>query len=523
MATRVNRDPAFPDCHSLVRLSKRSGQHACLHPCVHSADQLVHPEICKICKYRLLPAPEVFRPKPSLKRRYWRPKTVAVIIPCHNYGQFLTEAVDSVLTQTRWVDEILIVDDSSTDDTPSIARSFRDARVRYLRTEHRHSQRARRAGFEATGSDVVCFLDADDLLARDYLELGMKEFSRNSVGLVYSDVEHFGAETGRSRYPVRYDRDQLARMNYMHTGCLVLREALEVSRGLQVETDDALALQDWLLWRRVLDQGWLARKQKGLYLYRKHGSSMTADWRPWGDNCFDYFHRAALASETITLFIPLSGRSQLWPETATFLERQTWPHDQVKLILFDTSQNAEFSRTVRRWIAGCDYFDVRHLREAVGEAGLADRPRREVAHSVSSAMARIYNRLARESVTDYVWIVEDDVLPPPDACSRLLYGFDRQTASVSAAYWSRFANAFVAWGPDQQMIATKGDGLEMIGGNGFGCVLLRGEALRKSVFTATLDFPAFDNAFYFRLPETGLKAKIDWSVECQHFSRERKS
>lgn len=489
---------------------------------MHSLDQVVSPEICDICRLRNLPAPDVFRPMPPKKPKYWRPRTVAVIIPCHNYGRFLKEAVDSVLHQTRRADEILIVDDSSIDDTPVVAEALAQPRtgavrnLSYLRVENCHSQRTRRAGFEATRSDVVCFLDADDRLAPDYLERGMKEFSKQGVGVVYSDVEHFGTATSKSNYPVRYDRDALARMNYMHSGSLVLREALDISRGLEIETDDKLTLQDWLLWRRVLDHGWAARKQKGLYLYRKHAQSMTADWPSWHDQPAEYFHRAGLASEMITLFIPLSGRTSLWPSLADFLDRQTWPHDQMKLILFDSSQDSDFSRLVRRWIANCDYSDTRHIREQIGDPGLADRPRREAAVDVSMAMARIYTRLSQEAHTDYLWVIEDDILPPLDACSRLLHGFDRQTASVTGAYWSRFANSYVVWRADQRQIAVRGDGLQCVGGNGFGCVILRGEVVRHTPFTATLDFPAYDNAFYYRLPTTGLRAKIDWTVECEH-------
>jgi hypothetical protein len=483
---------------------------------MHVENQIVTAEVCSICPYWLLPAPETLRPIPAPPPRSWRPRSVGLIIPCHNYGRYLKEAVDSVLCQTRRADEILIVDDSSTDDTPSVAAEFQQRSVQSLRVEFAHSQRTRLAGFRATRSDVVCFLDADDCLATDYLERGMKEFSKKRVGVVYSDVEHFGGTTGKSRYPGHYDRDELARMNYMHSGSLVLREALNISRALEIQTDDKLALQDWLLWRRILDFGWLARKQTGLYRYRKHAWSMTAEWHPWSDVPDEYFHRAALAAEAVTLFIPLSGRSRLWPELATFLDRQTWPHRQTRLVLFDSSQDPSFSEMVRRWIARCDYADVRHLCEGVGEPGLAERPRRDASRDVSLAMARIYNRMARETTTDYVWVLEDDILPPLDAGSKLMHGFDRNTASVSAAYWSRFSDAYVAWGEDQQMIRRLGHGLQTVGGNGFGCVVLRGEVVRNAVFTATLDFPAYDNAFYHRLSATDLVAKINWSVECEH-------
>ena len=219
---------------------------------------------------------------------------------------------------------------------------------------------------------------------------------------------------------------------------------------------------------------------------------------------------------TLTLFVPLAGRAALWPGFTEFLDQQNWPHDQARLVLFDTSQDDAFSRHVREWLAVCDYADVRHIRAAVGEPGLADRPRGAAVGEVTLAMTRIYNRLAREATSDYVWIVEDDVLPPLDACERLLRAFDERTASVSGVYPSRFKNGYVVWQANQQKYLVRGQGVQTVGGNGFGCVVLRGEVLRETVFTSTIDYPAYDNAFYQRLAAAGLVAKIDWAVVCDH-------
>src|SRR5437764_738359 len=81
-------------------------------------------------------------------------------------------------------------------DTPPVARRFRGAGVGYLRVEHRNVYQTRRAGLEATRSEVLCFLDADDILPPDYLEKGLPLFYDPEVGIVYSDVAYFGDWTG---------------------------------------------------------------------------------------------------------------------------------------------------------------------------------------------------------------------------------------------------------------------------------------------------------------------------------------
>lgn len=503
----------LPICEYRQNIDGSEQTFLCAHPRVHVPNDMVSAEMCKTCPQRGSgDAPkQLMSPEERVAARY-RPKSVAVIIPCHNYARYLADAIRSALDQTRRPQEIVVVDDASTDNTEEVARSFSAEGVGYLRVEFKQVQQARRAGFAATHSEAVCFLDADDLLAPDYLEKALAVFNRLEVGVVYSDVEFFGERRGRIEYPERFDRGAFERMNFLHVGCVARREALAISGALDAQADDPLALEDWLLWRRVLADGWQARKQPALYRYRRHGDSRSAPAAPRSP---DYFRRASLAQEVITLFIPLSGRIALWPGLAAFLDRQTWPHDQVRLNLFDTSQNDGFSRHLRAWVAECDYADVRHVRAKVGEPGLADRPRETAAKEVSLSMARIYNRMARDLTTDYVWVVEDDMLPPDDACERLLRGFDEQTASVSGAYLSRLPHGYVAWTADRHHLRPA-KGLQKVDGNGFGCVLLRGQAVREALFTATIDYAAYDNAFYFRLGQSGLQAKIDWSVECRH-------
>jgi glycosyltransferase involved in cell wall biosynthesis len=503
----------LPTCEHRVPIPESERRFLCSHPQIRAPNDVVTAEMCRACPQRGSghPPKQLGSPAAIAAQRY-RPKSVAVIIPCHNYAHYLAEAIRSALGQTRGPQETLVVDDGSTDNTGEVVRSFASEGVKYLHVDFRQVQRTRRAGFAATRSEAVCFLDADDVLSPDYLELGLAAFDRLETGIVYSDVEFFGERRGRTKYRDQFDAGAFSRMNYLHIGCLVRREALAISRALEVHTDDALALEDWLLWRRVLACGWQARKQPAIYRYRRHGDSRSAPGVPKPP---DYFRRASLAMETITLFLPLSGRVALWPGMAAFLERQTWPHAQTRLVLFDTSQCDVFSQRVRTWVGACDYSDVRHVRMDVGQPGVADRPRQAAAREVALAMARIYNQMARELTTDYVWVVEDDMLPPDDACERLLRGFDERTASISAAYLSRLAHGYVAWTSDRHHTRPTG-GLQKVDGNGFGCVVLRGQVVRDALFTATIDYAAYDNAFYYRLAQSGLQAKIDWSVECRH-------
>jgi glycosyltransferase involved in cell wall biosynthesis len=123
---------------------------------------------------------------------------VTVGIPCHNHARFLLAAVDSVLAQTRAVDEILILDDCSTDDFKTVAAGFTDPRIRVLAfDENRGFQEAmNQMAFRATG-DFFVALAADDTLAPTFVERCLAEFKRNPWLEFVASQTDFLAEDGK--------------------------------------------------------------------------------------------------------------------------------------------------------------------------------------------------------------------------------------------------------------------------------------------------------------------------------------
>lgn len=435
--------------------------------------------------------------------------TVGVVIPAHNYGRFLAAAIDSCLFQSRRPDEILVVDDASTDDTKAVAERYADHGVRYEKVKFRHSQKTRRHGLECTKSDVLCFLDADDVLGDSYLRHGMRPFRDPSIGIVYSDLAYFGNATGQTEFPATMTREDLARENKIHSGSLVRVQALTGCGGLDEAVDEKQSAPDWRLWRRVLAAGWKAVKQPGLYRYRRHGKSMSSGWNEIG---VDYWQHASLDKETVTLVVPLAGRRKYLPRMLKFLAAQKWPHNQTRLVILDSSQDADFGRDVREWMAKSDYPDARYIAEAVGHPKLADKPREFVSDEVNASMGRIYTRLLREASTDYVWIVEDDILPPLDACEQLLRGFTHEVTSVSGAYPSRHVEGWLAWDKDGELIEERGEGVQDVAGTGFGCVVVRGGVARDHVYSTVAHAGGIDCAYYAANPG----ARINWDVVCKH-------
>src|SRR5262245_63306392 len=96
---------------------------------------------------------------------------ISVIVPCYNLGEYLSEAVDSVLAQSRQDFEVIVVDDGSTDPaTIEILSSFSRPKTRVLRAPHAGLAAARNRGIASSSGEYLCALDADDRLAPAFLE-----------------------------------------------------------------------------------------------------------------------------------------------------------------------------------------------------------------------------------------------------------------------------------------------------------------------------------------------------------------
>ena len=102
---------------------------------------------------------------------------VSVVIPTYNSGPLVVEAVASVLSQTRSADEIIVVDDGSTDDTAERLAAF-GPRVRYIWEENGGVSAARNRGVDEAAGDWIAFLDADDVWHPRKLEIQLGALAR---------------------------------------------------------------------------------------------------------------------------------------------------------------------------------------------------------------------------------------------------------------------------------------------------------------------------------------------------------
>ncbi len=117
------------------------------------------------------------------------PPLVSVVIPLYNQASFLPASLRSVQTQTYTHLEIILVNDGSTDETPSLCLSFakQDQRIRYLSQPNQGPSAARNTGIAASKGHYICLLDGDDLMDPERVVKQLAVFESDpTVDIVYT-------------------------------------------------------------------------------------------------------------------------------------------------------------------------------------------------------------------------------------------------------------------------------------------------------------------------------------------------
>jgi glycosyltransferase involved in cell wall biosynthesis len=183
----------------------------------------------------------------------------SIVMPTFNYAEAISKAIRSVIRQTyrRW--ELIVVDDSSTDGTASVAESLGDRRVRIIRRDA-HSGRPgllRNTGVAAARGHIICYLDHDDQWAPGHLAALAAAYADPQVRVVATGCRRV-ATSGRllgGTVPVNmawHPELQIVSPIFEPSRVSHRVEVLENAGGW---SSSRLGLEDWDLWVRLADLG----------------------------------------------------------------------------------------------------------------------------------------------------------------------------------------------------------------------------------------------------------------------------
>jgi glycosyltransferase involved in cell wall biosynthesis len=122
---------------------------------------------------------------------------LSIVVNNYNYARFLPEALDAALRQMHQEDELIVVDDGSTDESLVLLQKYELERgIRVIRQENQGQMRAVRTGIEAAQGDIVVLLDSDDYFLDGYLGRLRRIYAEHTdVSFVFCNAELGGDAT----------------------------------------------------------------------------------------------------------------------------------------------------------------------------------------------------------------------------------------------------------------------------------------------------------------------------------------
>jgi glycosyltransferase involved in cell wall biosynthesis len=201
---------------------------------------------------------------------------ISIVLPTYNGTRYLRDAIESCVHQTYPNWELILVDDASTDDTPSIIAEHmaRDGRITTLRNPvNRKLPGSLNVGFARARGEFLTWTSDDNCYRPEALsEMAAFLEANLSVDLVYADftvIDDKGATTGEGwAGPV----EELPLRNSIGACYLYRRAVYERLGGYD---EDLFLVEDWDYWLRASTSFRLARLPRDLYLYRCHKNSLT--------------------------------------------------------------------------------------------------------------------------------------------------------------------------------------------------------------------------------------------------------
>jgi GT2 family glycosyltransferase len=219
---------------------------------------------------------------------------IDVVVPCYNYGRFLTASVRSILEQDHVGVRILIIDDASTDETPEVAEGLarHDRRVTYRRhAENRgHIATYNEGLLEWASAEYSLLISADDVLAPGALARAAAVMDRHpDVGLAYGLARYIWddedpaliAEDASAEYrivpPETFLRRCFEHGNVVSTPTAVVRTA--VQQDLGGYSPEFPHAGDMEMWMRFAGRGPVAVLKAVQAFYRWHSVNMSSPYR----------------------------------------------------------------------------------------------------------------------------------------------------------------------------------------------------------------------------------------------------
>jgi glycosyltransferase involved in cell wall biosynthesis len=261
---------------------------------------------------------------------------ITALITTYNYGQFLEQAINSILAQDFPPDkiQIVIVDDGSTDDTSERVKKY-GSRIEYFYKPNGGQASALNFGFSKAHGEIIALLDADDLFLPSKLSLVAEAFQNDpALGMVYHSLEEWHTQTGQRfkwNHPLisgdaRTEPEKFFSYYPHPTSCISFRRS-SLNRLLPIP-DCIVMLADAFLTNLIPFLSPIFALPETLMLYRIHGENQGITITPTNQEMSLETRRSRLRKWQVFVgslykWLADNGYTSKQPGVRSFLDRWT--------------------------------------------------------------------------------------------------------------------------------------------------------------------------------------------------------
>jgi glycosyltransferase involved in cell wall biosynthesis len=204
---------------------------------------------------------------------------VSILMPVYNGGQYLAQALDSIISQSFGDWELILVNDGSTDNSESIIKQYQDDRIFYIKNpENLKLIKTLNKGIDYCKGQYIARMDADDICRPDRLKRQVDFLDAHPLclmcGTSASVIDNNGEKTGKIHNLTDNDYLRISLLftpSFIHPSMMIRSETLRQNRY-----DEAYKhVEDYELWCRIARQGEIANIDAELFEYRWHDSNVS--------------------------------------------------------------------------------------------------------------------------------------------------------------------------------------------------------------------------------------------------------
>lgn len=201
--------------------------------------------------------------------------SVTVLMTTYNCGEYISQAIQSVLNQTYRDFELLIIDDGSTDNTEQVVKGYNDERINYFKLKHIGYSAAINLGLRTARHDLLTFCDADDIIHPHKISMQIPLFGKET-SLIFTETAYFKDNKilyrSFSQNSPNWIKERIALHGHFGSSVLYNRKFI-LSRG--GHNSNLIAFGDYDLLLRILNDSQIILLPEILYYQRLRIGSMS--------------------------------------------------------------------------------------------------------------------------------------------------------------------------------------------------------------------------------------------------------